>query len=64
MLDFPLPVEPINAVVSPGLAVKLILWSTSSSPPGYLKETLLNSINPVHFFSLDAISLFLIDETA
>lgn len=39
MLDFPLPVDPINAVVSPGLAVKLMLFSTSSSPPGYLKQT-------------------------
>ena len=45
-VDLPLPVLPINAVVSPGRALKLTLLITSSSAPGYLNETFLNSIVP------------------
>ena len=42
----PDPVEPINAVVSPGFAVKLIFSNTASLAPGYLNVTLLNSTKP------------------
>ena len=42
----PLPVEPIKAVVSPGLAVKDISDKTASSASAYLKLTFLNSTTP------------------
>ena len=45
-VDFPLPVLPINAVVSPALAVNEISVNISSSASGYLNETFLNSITP------------------
>ena len=36
-VDLPEPVEPINAVVVPFVALKLIFCKTSSSASGYLK---------------------------
>ena len=45
-VDFPLPVEPIKATVSPCLAVKLTFSSTYSEASGYLKETFLNTTLP------------------
>ena len=46
-VDLPEPVEPINAVVVPGVALKLIFFSIASSASGYLKLTSLNSIVPL-----------------
>ena len=46
-LDFPLPVAPINATVSPFFALKLILRRIGSSESGYVKLTFLNSISPI-----------------
>ena len=40
----PQPVLPMKAVVSPGLAVKVMSRSTSCSAPGYLKDTWSNSM--------------------
>ena len=37
-VDLPLPVDPINAVVVPGKASKLIFLSIASSASGYLME--------------------------
>ena len=44
-VDFPLPVEPMNAVVVPFSALKFMFLNTSSVLPGYLKYTSLNSIS-------------------
>ena len=44
IVDFPLPVPPIIAVVFPGFKVKLMSFNVSFSLPGYLYETFLNSI--------------------
>ena len=56
-MDFPLPVEPIIAVVSPGLAVKLMSEITYSSAPGYLKHTFLNSTTPFYRKKIRLIAL-------
>ena len=45
-VDFPEPVEPINAVVSPGLEMKFISLRTYSAASEYLNETFLNSTVP------------------
>jgi len=50
-VDFPLPVLPIIAVVSPGFAVNVISSRTFSSAPGYLKETWSNVSTPFCFSS-------------
>jgi len=61
-VDLPLPVEPMNAVVVPGNALKLIFSNTSSSASGYLKYTSLNSTILFNFlFSLIGLSIFFID---
>ena len=44
IVDFPLPVLPIIAVVFPGSSVKLMSFRLSISLPGYEYETFLNSI--------------------
>jgi len=44
IVDFPLPVPPIIAVVLPVLNEKLISCKVSLSAPGYVYDTFLNSI--------------------
>ena len=44
--DFPEPVPPIIAVISPGQAEKEIFEIAYSSAPSYPKETFLNSTYP------------------
>ena len=46
-VDFPDPVEPIKATVSPGEASKEISFKTYSSASGYLNETFLKTILPL-----------------
>ena len=47
IVDFPEPVLPMNATVSPCFTLKDISFSMYSSASGYLKETFLNSMVPV-----------------
>ncbi len=52
----PDPVEPITAVVWPGLAVKLISQRTSLSAPLYLKETFSKTSSPFNLSGLMGFS--------
>ena len=54
----PEPVAPINAIVSPLWAVKVISPNISASAPGYRKDTWSNSISPSRLFSLSRLPFF------
>ena len=57
----PLPVDPINAIVSPLFTLKLIFLSKYSSASGYLNDTFLNSTVPTSLVSLTSSFPSLID---
>ena len=50
-VDFPLPVDPIKAIVSPFFTLKEIFFNKYSSASGYLKDTFLNSTVPISLVS-------------
>ena len=54
---FPLPVGPTTATVCPGSALNEIPDIASDSDPGYLKDTFLNSTEPVEGTSLASPSV-------